>query len=58
VRELVTELDEFVHKKIKFICMIFPVDILRPEGKMVATVIGAMAEMERELIRERTPAGL
>ena len=58
VRELVTELDEFIHKKIKFICMTFPVDISRPEGKMVATVIGAMAEMERELIRERTLAGL
>ena len=28
------------------------------EGKMVATVRGAMAEMERELIRERTMAGL
>ena len=58
VRELITELDEFIHKNIKFTCMTFPVDISRPEGKMVATVIGAMAEMERELIRERTLAGL
>ena len=38
--------------------MTFTMDISRPEGKMVATVIGAMAEMERELIRERTIAGL
>ena len=36
----------------------FPVDISHPEGKMVATVIGAVAEMEHELIRERALAGL
>jgi DNA invertase Pin-like site-specific DNA recombinase len=58
VREPVTQLDEFIHKKPQFICMTFPVDISRPEGRMMATVIGAIAEMERELIRERALAGL
>lgn len=57
-RELITDLDEMIHLGAKFMCLSFPVDISRPEGKMVATVIGAMAECEREWNRERTLLGI
>jgi DNA invertase Pin-like site-specific DNA recombinase len=33
-------------------------DTSTPGGKMVFTVLGAMAELERNVIRERTRAGL
>jgi DNA invertase Pin-like site-specific DNA recombinase len=34
------------------------VDTTRPGGKLIFSVFGAMAEFERELIRERTAAGM
>lgn len=35
-----------------------PIDTSTPSGKMMITVLGAMAEFERELIRDRTNDGL
>lgn len=35
-----------------------PIDTSTPMGKMMLTVLGAMAEFERELIRDRTNDGL
>lgn len=35
-----------------------PIDTTTPMGKMMLTVLGAMAEFERELIRDRTNDGL
>ena len=35
-----------------------PIDTSTPSGKMMLTVLGAMAEFERELIRDRTKDGL
>ena len=35
-----------------------PIDTSTPMGKMMLTVLGAMAEFERELIRDRTRDGL
>lgn len=35
-----------------------PIDTSTPSGKMMLTVLGAMAEFERELIRDRTNDGL
>jgi len=34
------------------------IDTTRPEGRLILSVFGAMAEFERELIRERTAAGM
>lgn len=35
-----------------------PIDTSTPSGKMMITVLGAMAEFEKELIRDRTKDGL
>ena len=34
------------------------IDTTRPEGKLIFAVFAAFAEFERELIRERTMAGM
>ena len=40
------------------VCLTQPVDTTTPAGKLMFTILGAVAEMERELISERTRLGL
>lgn len=40
------------------VCLTQPVDTTTPAGKLMFTILGAVAEMERELISERTKLGL
>ncbi len=42
----------------EFVCLSKQVDTSTPKGKMVFTVLGAVAELERSLIAERVRAGL
>jgi len=42
----------------EFVSLIEQVDTSTPTGKMVFTVLGAVAELERSLIAERVRAGL
>ncbi len=58
LRHLVTALDEFRALGIDFLSHQEAVDTSTPAGRMLFQVIGAMAEFERELIRERVIAGL
>lgn len=58
VKELVTHLDDFNVKGVRFISLKENVDLGTPTGRLMFQIIGAMAEFERELIRERTIAGL
>jgi len=58
VRHLVMALDEFNSLGIHFISLSEAIDTSTPMGKMVFTIIGAVAELERELIRERVLMGL
>ena len=58
LRHLVTALDEFRALGIDFLSHQEAVDTSTPVGRMLFQVIGAMAEFERELIRERVIAGL
>jgi len=58
VKELVMHLDDFQAKGVRFISLKENVDLGTPSGKLMFQIIAAMAEFERELIRERTIAGL
>jgi DNA invertase Pin-like site-specific DNA recombinase len=58
VRHLVMALDEFNSLGVNFISLSESIDTSTPMGKMVFTVIGAVAELERSLIQERVVMGL
>ena len=58
VRHLVMALDEFHGLGVEFISLSEAVGTSTPMGRMVFTVIGAVAELARSLIRERVMMGL
>src|SRR5215471_6805239 len=58
VKHLITALDEFNHLGVDFISLSESVDTSSAMGKMIFTVLGAVAELERNLIRERVVMGL
>jgi DNA invertase Pin-like site-specific DNA recombinase len=51
-------LDEFCAKGVDFVSMEDGIDTSTPTGRFTFHVIAAVAELEREIIRERTRAGL
>mgnify|MGYP001334748715 CR=1 FL=1 len=57
-RHLVLALEEFNALSIDFISLSESIDTSTPMGKMVFTVIAAVAELERSLIRERVVMGI
>jgi DNA invertase Pin-like site-specific DNA recombinase len=58
VKQLVLALEEFRALGIDFISHQEALDTSTPMGRAMFTIIGAMAELERDVIRERTAAGL
>ena len=58
LRHLVTALDEFRELSIDFVSVNDAVDTATASGRMMFAVIGAMAQFEAELARERTISGL
>jgi DNA invertase Pin-like site-specific DNA recombinase len=58
VSHLLRALEQFQSLGIDFISLSENVDTSTPTGKMVFTVLGAVAELERSLIAERVRAGL
>ena len=58
VKHLIAALEEFQALGIGFVSLAEAIDTNTPAGRMVFIVIGAVAELERSLIRERTLAGL
>ncbi len=58
VSHLLRALDDFRSLGIEFVSLSEQVDTSTPTGKMVFTVLGAVAELERSLIVERVRAGL
>lgn len=58
VSHLLRALETFQALGIEFVSLSEQVDTSTPTGKMVFTVLGAVAELERSLIAERVRAGL
>lgn len=58
VSHLLRALETFQALGIEFVSLTEGVDTSTPAGKMVFTVLGAVAELERSLICERVKAGL
>lgn len=58
VKHLITALEQFRSLKINFISMQEQFDTSTPIGHVLFTIIGAMAQLERDIIRERVKAGL
>jgi len=58
VSHLLRALDTFQSLGIEFVSLSESLDTATPAGRMVFTVLGAVAELERSLIAERVRAGL
>src|SRR4030042_1206865 len=57
-RHLINALHEFNHLGIHFISFTENIDTSSPAGKVLFAIISAMAEFERDIIRERVKAGI
>jgi DNA invertase Pin-like site-specific DNA recombinase len=58
LRDLVNSLEEFRSLGIEFVSLTEAIDTSSPLGHVMFALIGAMAQFERELIRERVLMGL
>jgi DNA invertase Pin-like site-specific DNA recombinase len=58
LQEILSNVTEFMSKKIDFIVLTQPIDTTSPSGMLMLQILGAFAEFEREIIRERTLSGL
>ena len=58
VRHLVSALEDFRSRSVDFISVMDGIDTCTPAGRFTFHVVAAVAELERELIRERTRAGI
>ena len=57
-QHLLQLLEEFNNKGVRLICTDMNIDTGTPQGKFFFTIIGAIAELEREMITDRIKAGL
>ena len=55
---LLRALEEFGHLGVDFVSLSESIDTSTPMGKMIFTVLGAVAELERNLIKERVHMGI
>jgi DNA invertase Pin-like site-specific DNA recombinase len=58
VSNLYALLSEFDAREVKFECIDQSIATNTPTGKLLLSILGGVAEFERELIRDRTKAGL
>lgn len=53
LKHLLQLIEEFRNRKIRFICLTQNIDTNTPQGMFFLQILGATAEFERQLIRER-----
>jgi len=58
LQHLITMIDEFRAKGVELICTTQSIDTMSANGRLQWQIMGAFAEFEREMIRERTREGL
>jgi DNA invertase Pin-like site-specific DNA recombinase len=58
LKDLIETLNIFKDRGVDFISLTEKIDTTTPGGKLIFHLMGALAEFERDLIRERTNAGL
>ena len=58
VSHVLRALEEFSHLGVDFVSLSESIDTSTPMGKMIFTVLGAVAELERNLIKERVHMGI
>jgi len=58
IRHLIDQLSELQHRGIEFRSLQENIDTTSPGGRLVFHIFASLAEFERDLIRERTNAGL
>ena len=58
VSHLLRALEEFSHLGVDFVSLSESIDTSTPMGKMIFTGLGAVAELERNLIKERVHMGI
>ena len=58
LRNLITLIDDFESRGVGLRSLMESLDTTTAGGKLIFSIFGALAEFERELIRERTNAGL
>lgn len=58
LKHLIQLVEEFNNKNVQFICFNPSVDTTTAQGRFFIQIIGAVAELEREFIRERTKSKL
>jgi DNA invertase Pin-like site-specific DNA recombinase len=58
VSHLLRALEEFNHLGVDFVSLSESIDTSTPMGKMIFTVLSAVAELERNLIKERVHMGI
>ena len=58
LQELIMNIEELKNRGKHFIVLTQPIDTSNSSGMLMLQILGAFAEFERELIRERTIAGL
>lgn len=58
LKHLVELIEQFNEKQIGLQSLNDPIDTTTPQGKLIFNIFASLAEFERDLIRERTKAGL
>lgn len=58
LQELIMDIDDLTGRGLAFVVMTAPINTETATGRLFLQILGAFAEFEREMIRERTIAGL